>query len=233
LQALFPTSFAQTTLDKNGGFDVCRSRNANTYFQRWDEIKHNIILNWVDVRDESTNAGLALFSEHTTAYTHGPDHPLSLVLGWGWEGGFWWGKCPLLGEHRAQYSVMPHRGDWQETKLWQEVAKEAEPLLPMLVDGRSFVGPASRSLVKIGGEGIQISSMSYGQKAFDVRVFNARASTSHCQLTCGFKPIRAHIIDLKGTAQSQLTMQTAPSGEATVSFTIPQFGLRTVRLLMP
>ena len=88
LQALFPTRFAQTSLDKNGGFDVCRSRNTDTYFQRWDEIKHNIILNWVDVRDEASDAGLALFSEHTTAYTHGPDHPLSLVLGWGWEGGF-------------------------------------------------------------------------------------------------------------------------------------------------
>lgn len=231
LQALFPTSFAQTTLDKNGGFDVCRSRNVDTYFQRWDDIKHNIILNWVDVRDESKNAGLALFSEHTTAYTHGPDHPLSLVMGWGWEGGFWWGKCPLLGEQRAQYSVMPHRGDWEQAKLWQQVATTEESLLPMLVDGRSFTGAPSHSLVRVSGEGIQISSMSYSEKALEVRLFNARSTVSQCQLTCGFRPIRAYSIDLKGTVQSRLRMQTTPSSESTVSFAIPQFGLRTLRFL--
>lgn len=232
LQALFPTSFAQTTLDKNGGFDVCRSRNADTYFQRWDDIKHNIILNWVDVRDESKDAGLALFSEHTTAYTHGPAHPLSLVMGWGWEGGFWWGKCPLLGEHRLQYSVMPHRGDWEQAKLWQEVSATEEPLLPMPVDGRSFAGAPSHSLVRVSGEGIQISSMSHSEKALEVRLFNARATVSHCKLTCGFKPIRGYSIDLRGIVQSRLRLKTTPSGESTVSFAIPQFGLRTFRFLM-
>ncbi|MDW5265398.1 MULTISPECIES: glycoside hydrolase family 38 C-terminal domain-containing protein [Acidobacteriaceae] len=229
LQALFPTSFAQTTLDKNGAFDVCRSRNANTYFQRWDEIKHNIIVNWVDVLNESKDAGLALFSEHTTAYTHGPDHPLSIVLGWGWEGGFWWGKCPLLGEQRAQYSLIPHRENWQQAKLWQEQSKLEEPLLPALIDGRSLVGPARHSLLSVSDEGVQLSSMMHVDNALEVRLFNAKTIESHCTITCSFKPTRAQLVELNGKVNSELTLHTKSSGDTSVNLVMQPFGIRTLR----
>jgi alpha-mannosidase len=229
LQALFPTSFEQAALDKNNAFDVCRSRNANTYFQRWDEIKHNIILNWVDVLDESKDSGLALFSEHTTAYTHGPDHPLSIVLGWGWEGGFWWGKCSLIGEQRARYSLIPHRGNWQQAKLWQEQSKQEEPLLSALIDGRSVAGPAHHSLLNVSDEGVQISAMVHVKNALEVRLFNAQTSESHCTITCSFKPTRAQVVDLNGQVQSWLTLHKTPSGESSVSLVMPQFGIRTLR----
>jgi alpha-mannosidase len=229
LQALFPTSFAQTTLDKNGAFDVCRSRNANTYFQRWDEIKHNIILNWVDVLNESKDAGLALFSEHTTAYTHGPDHPLSIVLGWGWEGGFWWGKCPLLGEQRARYSLLPHRGGWQQAKLWQEQAKLEEPLVPTLIDGRSFVGPARQSLLSVSDEAVQLSAMMHVDDALEVRLFNAQTVESHCTIACSFKPTSAELVELDGKVRSELTLHPTPSGDSSVNLALPPFGIRTLR----
>lgn len=44
----------------------------------WDSIKHNIVVNWVDEIAESNDIGVALFSDHTTSYAHGEDHPLSL-----------------------------------------------------------------------------------------------------------------------------------------------------------
>ena len=86
-QAFFPVPFGNRAIYKNAAYDVCRSRLVDTYFQRWDEIKHNIVLHWVDVVDEQQKLGLAVLSDHTTAYTHGPEHPLALVMGWGWEGG--------------------------------------------------------------------------------------------------------------------------------------------------
>ena len=110
----FPVALKNRAIYKNAAYDVCRSRNADTHFQRWDEIKQNLVVNWVDVVDESEKTGLGLFSDHTTAYSHGPDHPLALVMAWGWEGGFWWGKCPLKGVQQASYAVIPHGGLWDE-----------------------------------------------------------------------------------------------------------------------
>ncbi len=110
LLALFPVAFERQNVYKNSAFDVCRSTNDNTFFNRWDEIKHTIILNWVDVVDPAANVGLALLTDHTTSYAEGKEHPLSLIMGWGWEGGFWWGKCPLNGVQESRYAVIPHAG---------------------------------------------------------------------------------------------------------------------------
>ena len=52
LQAFFPVSLRNHAIYKNAAYDVCRSRNSDTFFQGWDEIKHNIIVNWVDLLDE-------------------------------------------------------------------------------------------------------------------------------------------------------------------------------------
>ena len=60
LQALFPVNLKNQAIFKNAAYDVCRSRNADTFFQRWDEIKHNILLHWVDLVDESAKIGLAV-----------------------------------------------------------------------------------------------------------------------------------------------------------------------------
>lgn len=93
-----------------------------------------MIVNWVDVFDERQKLGLAVFSDHTTAYTHGPDQPLGLVMGWGWEGGFWWGKCPLRGTQQVSYAVLPHGGAWDEVRLSRESCCWNEPLLAQLMD---------------------------------------------------------------------------------------------------
>src|SRR6185369_4954574 len=53
LQAFFPAALKNQAIYKNAAYDVCRSRNADTHFQRWDEIKQNLIVNWVDVVDEA------------------------------------------------------------------------------------------------------------------------------------------------------------------------------------
>ena len=99
LNAWFPTAFEQVHLDKDAAYDVCRSREENTYFSTWNTIKHNVLLNWVDVTDETQ--GLAVITDHTTSYTHGKDKPLALTMAWGWDAGYWWGRRQLKGDHCA------------------------------------------------------------------------------------------------------------------------------------
>src|SRR5690606_28024912 len=52
LKILFPNSLHRPKLYKNAPFDVCESKLENTFFGTWDEIKHNVILHWVDLSEE-------------------------------------------------------------------------------------------------------------------------------------------------------------------------------------
>ena len=119
LLVLFPTSFAQSALTKDAPFDVCRSRNENTFFSRWSEIKHNIILNWVDVTGGNSGAGsrepegwigLGILTDHTTSYVHGADHPLGLTLQYTGQG-LWGRNYPVKGPTQVRFAIVPHGAD--------------------------------------------------------------------------------------------------------------------------
>ena len=38
---------------KNAPLDVCESKLEDTFYNSWDNIKNNVILNWVNVSDGS------------------------------------------------------------------------------------------------------------------------------------------------------------------------------------
>lgn len=227
LQAFFPTPLRNPAIDKNAAFDVCRSRNENTWFQGWHEIKHNIVLHWVDVVDRDQTAGLAVFSDHTTAYTHGPDHPLALVMGWGWEGGYWWGKCPLRGVQQVRYALLPHSGSWDRGQVSREAASWNEPLIPQLVDGDA---PAlSQSLVSVSGGGVEIPAALIDRGDLLVRLFNAEGDASDRTISFGVRPSRVELVELDGRIVRRFDIRRASDGRYTVSFALPRFAVRTLR----
>ena len=228
LQAFFPVSLGNQVIYKNAAYDVCKSRNADTFFQRWDEIKHNIIVNWVDLFDERGKHGLAVLSDHTTAYTHGPEHPLALVLGWGWEGGFWWGKRPLQGNTQISYALIPHEGLWHEAGIPEETARWQEPLLPFLLEG----GPPrsdSHSLIQIDAAGIEIPTITVDSNSALVRLYNAAGSDSEFAVWFLAPPSRVKLVELSGKVIRELPVTSGSGGRHLVRLAIPRFGLRTLR----
>jgi alpha-mannosidase len=80
LLAFFPLNLKGQKVYKNAPFDVIESHLSNTFYNTWDSIKNNIILNWVDVTDNQGKYGMALFTDHTTSYAHGADFPLALDI---------------------------------------------------------------------------------------------------------------------------------------------------------
>ncbi|MGH9845744.1 MAG: glycoside hydrolase family 38 C-terminal domain-containing protein, partial [Blastocatellia bacterium] len=229
LQALFPVSLRNHAVYKNAAYDVCRSRHANTYFQRWDEIKHNIIVNWVDLVDERENYGLAVLSDHTTGYTHGPDHPLALVLGWGWSGGCVQRKCPLKGPRQMKYAVVPHTGIWNEARLSEENARWVEPPITQLMDGGPPDGSGTRSFLAISGTGIEVPTMLSDGSRLLVRLFNAEGDETERIISLDARLRRAELVELDGRSVRQLPMRTASDGRREIRLAIPRFGLRTLR----
>ncbi len=229
LQAFFPATLANQAIYKNAAYDVCKSRNADTFFQRWDEIKHNLIINWVDLFDEQQKVGLAVLSDHTTAYTHGPQHPLALVLGWGWEGGFWWGKRPLQGTTQIGYALVPHAGLWDEAGLWQQTAESQEPLVPIMLEGAPRGNGGVRSLVHVEAPGVEIPTMQVDSGRALVRLFNAAGPESEFAVSFLARPSRVELVELSGKPIRELPVRRGSDGRYAVHLAMPRFGLRTLR----
>ncbi|MGC2401421.1 MAG: glycoside hydrolase family 38 C-terminal domain-containing protein [Acidobacteriaceae bacterium] len=227
LQAFFPVALSQPTLYKNAAFDVCRSRNADTFFQRWDEIKHNIIVNWVDLVDRDEHFGLALISDHTTAYTHGPSYPLALVLGWAWEGGFWWGKHPLRGEQQVSYGIIPHQGRGDQALISQEHNRYSEPLVTQLVAGDR--SEPDFSLIQINPAGVEVSTMLIESEHTLIRLFNAESSQVDHVVSFANRPAKVQVVELDGRPVRDLKSQEGAGGRHEVRLEIPRFGLRTLK----
>ena len=229
LQAFFPVSFQQGALYKNAAFDVCRSRNQNTFFQRWDEIKHNIIVNWVDIADPDEKYGLALLSDHTTAYTNGQQYPLALVLAWAWEGGFWWGKHPLRGAQEMSYAIVPHQGTWDTAGISEECSRYSERLVSQLVEGTPAGRDASYSMLQVDSRAIHVSTLLVENGALLVRLFNADSNESAHVVVFPNRPKQIEVVELDGRASQTLVIHTSGEYRHQVRIDIPKFGLRVLK----
>ncbi len=229
LQAIFPVAFKGGVLDKSSAFDVCRSRNRSTHFERWDEIKHNIITDWVDLFDDEQGIGLALLSDRTTAYSCAEGEPLGLVLGWGGEAGFWWGKCPLRGDQQASYAVIPHRGNWTEARLWQANQAFGEDVVTEEIPaGRSSDSVAA--LLRIRSPNTTLSSLTIVEGEVQVRLFCPSTEAEDAVLDVGFPIHGARLVELDGRPIHSVQLVPGARGRSTLQLAMPPFAIRTLRL---
>lgn len=230
LQAIFPAALEDGAIYKSSAFDVCRSRNASTQFQRWDEIKHNIITNWVDLLDERQQVGLAIFSDRTTAYSYGDGEPLGLILGWGGEAGFWWGRSPLRGEQQSSYAILPHRGSWSDAQLWRENQIFEEAVVAQVMPGAD--ASMARSLLRLSPAAATLSSVTADKEALLVRIFHANAESGSCRLELGFAARTVHVVELDGRVAEELPLLREGGREhAFVRMVLPPFAIRALRII--
>lgn len=80
LLVMFPLNLKDQKVYKDAPLDVTESKLPNTFYNRWDSIKNNIVDNWVDVTDNKNEYGIAVISDHVTSYSHGENFPLSLTV---------------------------------------------------------------------------------------------------------------------------------------------------------
>lgn len=218
LNAYFPTVFPQRYLDKDCAYDVCRSRLDNTHFKTWEEIKHNILLHWADTSDG--NCGLSVMADHTTAYIHGGGCSFGLALAWGYDGGFWWGRRTLEGEHTLRYSILSHAGTWREADLWHECEKFLHQPIARPVIGT----PRECSAFEILTENVHLGAFLYENGGYTVRVFNA-GDNHHARFRSGVFT-KMQEITPDGTQTGRILSCTDGCFEGE----IPPFGIRSYRL---
>ena len=223
LLALFPLQLAGQKVYKNAPFDVTESRLDNTFYNRWDSIKNNVLLNWVDVVDGEGQFGMALFCDHTTSYGHGRDFPLALTVQYSGNGIFY-RDYKIDGPTEMNYAWLPHAGKWDQAGIWAEGTKWNEPLIVRMggIEG-------SRSLLQLERPGMEISSLTMEGGDLLVRLFNAEATGSGQKLYLGFAAERAEEVGLDGGVIKGIPIRKEKSGRRYVELSIPRFGIRTLR----
>ncbi|MDB5133298.1 MAG: hypothetical protein JWR02_3047 [Mucilaginibacter sp.] len=225
LLAMFPLNLKQQKVYKNAPFDVTESKLKNTFFTRWDSIKNNVILNWVDVTDKNDQYGMALFTDHTTSYAHGEDFPLGLNIQYSGSG-LWGRNYVINGPTQINYALIPHRGRWDNAGIWAEGTRWSEPLIAIVVNGHP--PEMSRSLVKVPA-GYEVSAINFDGNDMLVRIFNTGTSNKE-KITFGCKAARAVLVELNGKEGDELTLSKQPH-QISAMITIPKFGIRTIKLI--
>jgi alpha-mannosidase len=225
LLALFPLNLKGQKVYKNAPFDVTESKLENTFFTRWDSIKNNVVLNWVDVTDANNTYGMALLTDHTTNYTHGEDFPLGLDVAYSGIG-LWGRNYTLKYPTQIKYALVPHAGKWNKAGIWTESTQFNEELIATLTDDGTTA--PTRSLINASGIGLEVSSVTIDGKDLLVRLFNAEGDDQPKKITLDAIADKAEVVALNGDVVQNLII-TKAAGATSVSIVMPRFGIRTIK----
>jgi alpha-mannosidase len=228
LQTLFPLNLAGQKVYKNAPFDVTESRLDNTFFQTWDSIKNNIILNWVDVTDKAGKYGLALFSDHTTSYAHGKNFPLGLTTQYSGIG-LWGRTYSITGPTEFNYAILPHNGKWSDADVWARNTEWNVPVQSTIFKSSDSAVKYKKSLINFSGKGIEITALMMEGNDLLVRLFNGSGAAINQQVYFDGNAETIHLEELNGVLKQPLAKMTKGGG-ITVNVTMPKFGIRTIRL---
>ncbi|MDO9374695.1 MAG: glycoside hydrolase family 38 C-terminal domain-containing protein [Ferruginibacter sp.] len=228
LQTLFPLNLRNQQVYKNAPFDVTKSALENTFFNTWDSIKNNVLLNWVDVTDGVGKYGLALFSDHTTSYAQGPNFPLGLTTQYAGVG-LWGRNYSVTMPTTLHYALVPHEGLWNKASLWSLNNNWDNPMETTMFQSSDKLTSLSRSLVAVSNKNIELTSVTKDGDDMVVRIFNADNKAGISTLTFDGLAENTKLEELNGKTKSVL--KASVNGSKTmVTVTYPKFGIRTIRL---
>lgn len=225
LNILFPVALRSPALYKDAPFDVCKSTLENTHFTTWDNIKHNIILHWVDLAEQGDGCGLALLTDHTTSYSYGGDAPLGLTVQFSGNG-LWGRDYPIDGPTHIRFALVPHRRAWDAAGIHEESLRWNEPLT---CAAYPQAAPENASLIDVAESGYEISAAYLDGDGIVVRLFNAAGNADPQRVKFGFPVSKAEEVDLNGNVTARCDVRRK-GGRSEIELGMPRFGLKTLRL---
>ena len=228
LQTLFPLNLADQQVYKNAPFDVTKSKLSNTFFQTWDSIKNNVLLNWVDITDGQGKYGLALFSDHTTSYAHGQHYPLGLTTQYSGVG-LWGRDYSLTMPTELRYAIVPHEGKWNDAGIWTINTNWNNRLESTSFGADDQLKDGARSLISTKDKGLELTAATIEGNDLLVRFFNAESNTAKHQITFDGYAKQVIVEELNGKTKHTLKPIIA-NKKTTINIAIPRFGICTVRL---
>ncbi|MFR0679180.1 glycoside hydrolase family 38 C-terminal domain-containing protein [Dysgonomonas mossii] len=221
LNVLFPLALSSSTLYKNAPFDVCESKLDNTFFGTWDSIKHNVILNWVDLVQKDSKYGLAILSDHTTSYSYAGDSPLALTAQYSGIG-LWGPDYKITRPLKMKYAIIPHSGKWDQATIATESSKWNEPLVTSFY---KEIPLSDKSFLNIDKTGYEVSAFKVEGNEILIRIFNAEGDGTNRKIKFNFPVTSVAEVDLNGN-----TITNKPIDQQSISMAMPRFGIKTLLL---
>lgn len=221
LNVMFPVGLSSSQLYKNAPFDVCESKHENTHFSTWSNIKHNIILNWVDLVQKDDKYGFAVLSDHTTSYSYGENFPLSLTAQYSGVG-LWGPDYKITRPLKMKYAIVPHIGKWDKAEIstlsncWNE---------PLVVSHHREIPLEDKSFMSLDKFGYEVTAFKTDGDNILIRFFNAEGDNKGRKLTFGFPVAAVEEVDLNGNTIAKKTLD-----KKSISLTMPRFGIKTLRI---
>ncbi|MDF2543951.1 MAG: glycosyl hydrolase 38 domain protein [Herbinix sp.] len=182
-------------ITKHAPFENYTSEIYDTRFEGWDEIKNTILHQYIDFYDPEDNCGLGILCDRITGYSL-VDHQFSITQAFGYHAGFWWGNQPLKGTSQLTYSLVTHRGDYEEGNLPLYNSRKNEPFLTQLLTKKPDV--MGKSVLCFPDPLFEVVAMLNDDGRYKVRVFNhskAQKDVNYYQCIPGFEGNKA---DLQG-----------------------------------
>lgn len=223
----FPLAFTGQKVYKDAPFDVTESKLTNTFFNRWDSIKNNVLLHWVDVTDKEGKYGLAVLTNHTTNYVHGENFPLAITVQYA-GAGLWGRNYTVDGPTDINYAIIPHEGTWKEAGLNTASVNWNEPLQTAITNDTPG---ENNTFIESTNPGIQVTAMQYQGDNLLVRFYNSGANTRTQTIRLNCFADKAELVELDGRIIK--TIPSLKNNKVTIPLDIPLFGVRTIRLIKP
>jgi alpha-mannosidase len=224
LIATFPLNLQNQKVYKDAPLDVTESRLSNTFYNRWDSIKNNIIDNWVDVTDDENNYGMALLSDHVTSYSHGESFPLALTIQYVGVG-LWGRNYSVSGPTDVHYALIPHKGKWDKANINNETIKWNEPVLTSFIHANNL----SNAFIQKIDKGIAVTTMYYKGNDLYVRFVNnsSHLTPHHFVLNCYADELQ--FVELNDKINSIISLRK--NQKVSFDCNIPLFGLKTIKVM--
>jgi alpha-mannosidase len=222
LVLLLPAALGEQQVYKNAPFDVCESRLEDTFYANWDSIKHNIILNWVDFTGKNQQYGMALFSDHTTTYTHGKNFPAGLTIQYSGNG-LWGRNYAITRPSKINYALLPHTQKWDKAGIWNKSVNWNEPLTVKVLS--SNAAGKGKSFVSLNKTGYEITATEIKNGEVYLRIFNAEGDDKPVAVSLGFSPKKVEMVQLNGEVIKEVAVK-----KDVVEVAMPRFGLVTLKM---
>ena len=225
LSVFFPSSISTGTIVKDAPYDVCESRLDNTFYHRWDSIKHNVVLNWIDL-EGTDGKSMALFTDHTTSYSYGKDYPLALTVQYSGPG-LWGRNYPVSLPTTMTYHLMPHKGTWNKAyvQLHNDMLNTPQRAVRTAMNHTE-----QHSFLSLEGTGYSLSAfINEGDKQLTLRLFNSEGDSSAQSIILPSNVVKIQHVDLLGNVLDEVPVNSR-DGVVTASVSMPRFAVNTYRL---
>jgi len=97
------------------------------------------------------------------------------------------------------------------------------------MDGRPSEDSFRRSMIQVGGGGVEIPTVLFEGGRLVVRLFNAEGGGEERAVSFAVRPSKVELVELDGRVIRPLQVRPAGGGRYEVRLAFPRFGVRTLR----